>query len=242
MESMPCLWRGWASRVRSVHQLAYSYGARSREEKWNLYSSRFPPRHGERVLDVGVSGMDDVPGTNFFLRRYPYQDQLVAVGLDDQSDLSRRYPSVTFVQADGRSLPFTDDEFDVVHSNAVIEHVGRSFDQRQFAAELIRVARSGFITTPNRWFPIEPHSRLPLLHWLPRPALTRAMRALGHNDWPVWLLSAAGFRRLFPVGLQTEFHSTRMAGFPASLVIIFYKHANESPSLKQERLSEGVSP
>jgi SAM-dependent methyltransferase len=186
--------------------------------------------------------MDDVPNTNFFLRRYPYPDQLVAVGLDDQSDLRRRYPSVTFVQADGRSLPFADDQFDVVHSNAVIEHVGGSLEQRQFAAELVRVARSGFVTTPNRSFPIEAHSRLPLLHWLPRPALLRAMRALGHDDWPVWLLSASGFRRLFPVGVQTEFHSTRMAGLPASLVIIFYKHASENSSFKQKRLAQnGVS-
>jgi ubiquinone/menaquinone biosynthesis C-methylase UbiE len=170
--------------------------------------------------------MDDVPGTNFFLRHYPYPEQLVAVGLDDQSDLRQRYPSVTFVQADGRSLPFADDEFDVVHSNAVIEHVGGYLEQRQFASELVRIARSGFVTTPNRWFPIEAHSQLPLLHWLPRPALLRAMRVLGHEDWPVWLLSAASFRRLFPVGVQMEFHCTRMAGFPASLVIIFTKHAS----------------
>jgi hypothetical protein len=215
--------------VRSIHQLAYSYGVRSREEKWNLYSSRFPPRRGQRVLDVGVSSMDEVPGTNLFLRRYPYPDQVVAVGLDDQSDLARRYPSVTFVEADGRSLPFADDEFDVVHSNAVIEHVGGTVDQRQFAAELVRVARSGFITTPNRWFPIEPHSRVPLLHWLPRPVLVRAMRGLGHDDWPVWLLSAGGFRELLPVGVETDFHCTRMAGLPASLVIIFHKRGATVP-------------
>ena len=215
--------------MRSIHELAYSYGVRSREEKWNLYSARFPPRRGERVLDVGVSSMDDVPGTNFFLRQYPYPDQVVAVGLDDQSNLARRYPSVTFVEADGRSLPFRDDEFDVVHSNAVIEHVGGSAEQRQFAAELVRVARSGFITTPNRWFPIEPHSRVPLLHWLPRPVLVRGMRALGHDDWPVWLLSAARFRGLLPVGVETDFRCTRMAWLPASLVIIFQKRGAEVP-------------
>ena len=211
--------------MRRLDQLAYRRGARSRDEKWNLYCARLPPRRGERVLDVGVSSMDDVPATNFFLHRYPYPDQLVAVGIDDQGELCKRYPEVTFVQADGRSLPFADDEFDVVHSNAVIEHVGGSVDQQRFVAELVRVARTGFVTTPNRWFPIEPHSRLPLLHWLPRPALLRAMRALGHADWPVWLLSTAGFRRLFPVGLETELLCTRMAGLPASLVVIFSKRA-----------------
>jgi hypothetical protein len=36
-------------------------------------------------------------------------------------------------------------------------------------AECARVARKGFcLTTPNRWFPVEFHTQLPLLHWLPK--------------------------------------------------------------------------
>ena len=60
--------------------------------------------------------------------------------------------------------------FDVVHSSAVLEHVGSSENQKQFIAELVRVAkRAVFLTTPNRWFPVEFHSVLPLVHWLPKP-------------------------------------------------------------------------
>jgi len=142
---------------------ALQYQAGSRSSKWELYRRSFPPRRGERVLDLGVSALDDLPGENYFVRRYPYPDQLTAVGIDDLSELQERYPEVTFVRADGRRLPFAEGSFDVVHSNAVIEHVGEHEDQEQFVAELVRVGRAGFVTTPNRWFPIETHCKLPVL-------------------------------------------------------------------------------
>jgi len=57
----------------------------------------------------------------------------------------------------------------------VIEHVGSCASQEYFLRELWRVSRSGiFVTTPNRWFPVEFHTVLPLVHWLP-PALFRAL-------------------------------------------------------------------
>ena len=40
----------------------------------------------------------------------------------------------------------------------MIEHVGGEEEQRRFVAEVLRVGRRAFITTPNRWFPIEVHT------------------------------------------------------------------------------------
>lgn len=48
------------------------------------------------------------------------------------------------------------------------EHVGGIESQRKFGAEIARVARRGyFVTTPNKFFPIEPHTLLPLYQFLP---------------------------------------------------------------------------
>jgi hypothetical protein len=130
-----------------------------------------------------------------------------------------------FVQADGRSLPFDDRAFDVVHSNAVIEHVGPLDEQRRFVSELVRVAAAGFITTPNRWFPIEAHTRLPLVHWLPRSPMSTVLDRLGrkiHGDeWDIWLLSYRRFKGLFPTGLDVEIHTQRAAGWPATFIAVF---------------------
>jgi Methyltransferase domain. len=91
---------------------------------------------------------------------------------------------VRAVRADGRSLPFADGEFELGFSNAVVEHVaGGRNGQRQFVLELCRVAQRVFVTTPNRWFPIDPHTLLPLAHWLPPGAgRQRLFRARGFDD------------------------------------------------------------
>ena len=100
---------------------------------------------------------------------------------------------------DACALPFADQAFDVVFSNAVIEHVGDVGRQRQFVAEALRVGRRVFITTPNRWFPIEVHTRLPLVHWLPRAASDRAYDLAG-KGWARenHLLGSGDLRGLFP--------------------------------------------
>jgi len=205
----------------ALDRTAVRLQAGSRGTKWRLYQELLPPRLGERVLDVGVSSLDDLPGENDFIRRYPYPDQLTAVGIDDLGLLEPRYPKVKFLRADGRRLPFPDKSFDVVHSNAVIEHVGPRKEQARFVAELVRVARAGFITTPNRWFPVETHCRLPLLHWLPRPIVERLARTLREPDLGWWLLSGREFAGLLPTDVGRSFHRTRILGWPVTLIIAF---------------------
>src|SRR5258708_9809649 len=87
-----------------------------------------------------------------------------------------------FVMADGLRLPFRDHALDVVPSSAVIEHVGSLARQCAFVAECCRVARRAvFITTPNRWFPVEFHTVLPLMHWLPKEIFRALMRRTGRG-------------------------------------------------------------
>jgi hypothetical protein len=77
---------------------------------------------------------------------------------------------------DGRDLrEFETNEFDIYHSNSVIEHVGNYDCMSMFAAEARRVGRLYYVQTPNLWFPIEPHIGAPLLHWLPKPLRAKLM-------------------------------------------------------------------
>ena len=96
-------------------------------------------------------------------------------------------------------MPFPDGAFDVVHSNAVIEHVGGATRQRLMVSEALRVARRAFVTTPNRRFPIEVHTRLPLVHWLPDGLADRAYDAAGKPfAKELELLSKHELEALFP--------------------------------------------
>lgn len=61
-----------------------------------------------------------------------------------------------------------DNNFEIAHSNSVIEHVVTWENMRSFAAETRRVAPWHYVQTPYFWFPMDPHFyKLPLFHWMP---------------------------------------------------------------------------
>ena len=131
------------------------------------------PHPQTTVVDVGVA--DEAYGTlaghaatyNFFEAMYPWPERITAVGTTPLRTFRSAFPHVRAVTADGTSLPFDDGSFDIGFSNAVIEHLSDREAQRRFVSELCRVSRRIFLTTPNRWFPIELHTLVPLAHWLP---------------------------------------------------------------------------
>ena len=56
-----------------------------------------------------------------------------------------------------------------------------------------------FITTPNRRFPVEVHTRLPVVHWLPDAVSHRVYRAAGKAfATDVDLLTKRSLASLFP--------------------------------------------
>jgi SAM-dependent methyltransferase len=177
---------------------------RSRERKLRLFMDELQPTPETSVLDVGADelgfGEGEGCGTlNFFEERYPWPERITALGLHGGHDFRVRYPAITYVQGDACELPFGDGEFDIVFSNAVIEHVGGRERQRMLVSEAIRVGRRVFITTPNRRFPVEVHTRLPLVHWLPDALAHPVYRAAGKEfAADVRLLSRRTFASLFP--------------------------------------------
>jgi len=85
----------------------------------------------------------------------------------------------------------------------------------------VRVGRAGFVTTPNRWFPIETHCKLPVLHWLPRPFPWWLAKLLNQPDLRWRLLGARSFRRLFPSTVDLTLGYTRILGWPVTLVVTY---------------------
>lgn len=188
-------------------RLADAISMRSRRRKLALFLDVMRPDATTKVLDVGVDevslgesgGQGGCTTHNLLEERYPWPDRLTALGLHDGTRFRERYPRIAYVQGDACALPFPDASFDVVHSNAVIEHVGGHDRQEAFVREALRVGRRVFVTTPNRWFPIEVHTKLPLVHWLPASLAGRAYDLAG-RPWARenHLLGPSDLRSLFP--------------------------------------------
>jgi SAM-dependent methyltransferase len=158
---------------------------RSRERKLRLFLDLFQPGAETTVVDVGVTDAPFGGGStdNFFEALYPWPERVTGVGHTELDRFAAAFPQVSPVRADGRDLPFPDGAFDLGFSNAVVEHVaGGREGQRRFVHELCRVAGRVFVTTPNRYFPLEVHSLLPFAHWLPPRLRDPLLRARGFDD------------------------------------------------------------
>lgn len=119
------------------------------------------------VLDVGVSNVDHSASENLFMKAFRFPGaRYTGLAVDTMDALQRQYPDKRFVVYDGRIFPFADQAFGAVFSNAVIEHVGGHHDQLRFIDEMLRTGRKVYFTTPNKYFPVESHTNVILLHWV----------------------------------------------------------------------------
>lgn len=196
---------------------------KSRTRKFARLEAVLRPRPEDRVLDVGASGI--AYAGYMFEDVYPYPERIVGGGYNFSEVAYARelYPQPRYAVFDGCALPFPDKSFDIVFSNAVIEHILGEGRQEQFAREVMRVGKSWFITTPNYWFPFESHYHLPCIQFLPR-CVQREYNRLFGTQIPkgtvqdVALLSARQLRRLFPT---SRIAKVRVTFWPETLVAYF---------------------
>jgi ubiquinone/menaquinone biosynthesis C-methylase UbiE len=176
--------------------------AAARRRSFHRLIRELRPGPTDLVLDVGVTADVGMQESNIFEQCYPHPRRLVALGLEPLSANKQRFPEVCFVQGDARALPFADRSFSVFISNATIEHAGTREQQAAFVREALRVGRKVVIVTPNRWFPLELHTFIPFLHYLPRQWHRWWLRQLGFTFYAheanLRLLSPGDLRALFP--------------------------------------------
>ena len=224
------------------------------------------PKGYDVILDLGAAG-DYYGEQPFFEDNYKYKDNVIGVNvnINELTSLNKKYKEIPLVLGDGCYLPFKDKAIDILFSNAVLEHAGDKKRQKKFAHEVMRVAKKWFVTTPNFWFPIETHWKLPFIHFLPRKTqkqimdfgrkwfvenpsqfyirLPRTLQSLlrryftrhGWYGQGYHLLNATNLKKLFPT---SKIEKQRTTIYPEVLIA----HSPATNELKKKILMVGPLP
>lgn len=126
----------------------------------------------------------DIGGTQSYWERMMFTESndynITLLNLEEKPVKYKNFKSVRGNACD--LSEYRDQEFDIVFSNSVIEHLFTKDNQFKMAAEVRRVGRNYYIQTPNYYFPVEPHWLFPGYQFLPfdlRVFLTKNFN-LGH--------------------------------------------------------------
>jgi len=209
------------------NKIATGIALKAREKMYKIFIKRFNPSAETKILDVGVTCDRDNASANYFEQFYPYKKQITCVGTEDASWLEEQYAGLKFHKIEPKTrLPFADRQFDIVFSNAVIEHVGNSAAQQEFICELLRVSKALFITTPNRWFPVETHTMLPFIHYLPVKLWRKCLKVLGYEFYShesnLNLLDRRSMINLFSNDQQIEIIEVKTLGFVSNIIALSF--------------------
>jgi hypothetical protein len=200
-----------------------SFTSRCRQRRWEFFRElALSVERPMRILDVG--------GSPSVWERIGFANQpgIYITILNTEQHISTS-DNMECLLGDGCSMPqYRDQEFDIVFSNSVIEHVGDELRIRQMADEVRRVGRNYYLQTPNYYFPLEPHFFFPFFQFLPisvRASLVQHLDLAFIHKRPdraeaealvreINLLTKRQVRRLFPKARIVE---ERLLGMTKSI-------------------------
>lgn len=156
------------------------------------------------LLDIGTGngGIAHHLGKHF---------NVVSVDIEDQRIVQDGY---SFLMCN-EQLPFFDEQFDIVISNHIIEHVS---DCETHLAEIARVLKkNGFVylATPNRLWPWEVHNRVPAIHYLPQPLFNGALKLLKKYHEEVHLFTWKGLAMAVAPQFNVHVYSDKICRAPS---------------------------
>ncbi len=166
-----------------------SLGAKFRAKRLKKFEKfffkNFNIQNPIHILDVG--------GTDYFWKNSQLPNiPGVRITLLNLHEEKTTHPHISSKIGDATSMDeFTDQSFDLVFSNSVIEHLYTFENQVKMAEEIQRVGKKFFIQTPNKYFPIEAHYALPFAQFFPKGLLLAMLTKTKLSRMKRWEKTAA---------------------------------------------------
>jgi len=171
-----------AKKIKFINYIFEKKAIDARNEFFNILKKNTKYSLKKSIIDIGTTpNLDDVH--NIFLSKIKDNKNITCLSNLNCKILLKKYPNIKkILRGDGRNNNLSNNSFDIVHSNATIEHVGSYKSQLLFIRECIRISKKFiFIQTPNRFYPIDFHTLLPFIHWLPKNIHRKILKIIGLN-------------------------------------------------------------
>jgi len=171
-----------SKKIKFINYIFEKIANDVRDEFFNILKKNTKYSSKKSIIDIGTTpNLDDVQ--NIILSKIKDNKNITCLSNLNCKILHKKYPNIKKILiGDGRNNNLPNNSFDIVHSNATIEHVGSYKNQLLFIKECIRISKKYvFIQTPNRFYPIDFHTILPFIHWLPKNIHRKILNILGLN-------------------------------------------------------------
>ncbi len=148
-----------------------SVSAALRKKRLSFFSE-FCDRIGTplKILDLG--GSDYHWRNSAFMNNKNYHITIINTEIQSTKD----FRNMSFIKRDVTDMNFFDDEeYDIVYSNSLLEHINVFEEQKNLAKEIMRTGKHYFVQTPNYYFPVEPHFLFPFFQYLSDDMKTRLL-------------------------------------------------------------------
>lgn len=172
----------FGDRISWLDRLRMQASLRVRRQMYDWFRDQIGGVAGKTILDHGSTPDTEHIDSNCFIQWLIEDGATVyATSPEPINHLETVFPGLQVVAfpPDPQRLP----PIDCVLSSATIEHVGNDYQQVQYCRDLLAIAPQICLTTPNRYHWLDFHTKLPLLHWLPRAAHRWILRLLGLKFW-----------------------------------------------------------
>jgi len=169
-----------AKRFNFLNSVFEKIMSNARGKFLNIFIEKTKYSKKKTIIDIGTTpSLDAVQ--NIMLSKLKNNKNITCLSNLDCKILLKKYPNIKkVIIGDGRDNKLPNNSFDIVHSNATIEHVGSYSNQLLFIKECIRISKKYvFIQTPNRFYPLDFHTILPIIHWLPKNIHRKILSFIG---------------------------------------------------------------
>lgn len=186
--------------MNPIVKIFKKYSTNARKTRAEVFKSAFVLSGNEKILDIGSETGSNIHSVLKGTCIKPENIYIADINPVFIAKGNKKYGYVPVLINESGKLPFDDNFFDIVYCSSVIEHVtlpksqigsfysGRAFRrkslqrQKEFAGEIQRLGNQFFVQTPNRYFPIESHTWLPFLSWIPRSILVCVLK-ISNRIW-----------------------------------------------------------